>query len=262
MRRAPFGRRVALVLGASLILVVALTALLTQQVTHTIGQNNLHATQTAAARLTQPYHASPAPGPNCDKTGATWSDSGASPGVCLANGYRLGTGGLLFGWYVDWQSGSKLPPDTLPADQRVDMRITFAPLRPTPTPYISITGDVIAGPLACINVFMRDAFGIVGRYSFDLCNYGNWTISRVANPEWIPLASGRIPPQWDTFTLGAACIGSTLPLSVNGAIVGHASDATDASVASGGNLVSVSVSQGFLDYDTVVSGFTFTPVGQ
>jgi hypothetical protein len=52
MRRAPFSRRVALMLGASLILVVALAALLTQQVAHIIGQNNLHATRTAAAHLT------------------------------------------------------------------------------------------------------------------------------------------------------------------------------------------------------------------
>jgi hypothetical protein len=262
MRRAPFSRLVALILGASLILVVALVALLTQQVTRIIGENNLHATRTAVARLTQPYHASPSPGPNCDKNGATWDDAGASPGVCRADGYRLGTGGLLFGWFTDWRTGRTLPPNTLPTDQQVDMRVTFKPLRPTPTPYTSVTGEVFEGFSACIYLEMRGRFGTAERYYFEMCNNGIWTISRVANPSWITLASGRIPQHWDTFTLGASCVGSTLTLTVNGAIVGHANDASDASVTSGGNLVSVGVSQGFLENDIVISDFTFTPVAQ
>jgi hypothetical protein len=140
----------------------------------------------------------------------------------------------LFEWFTDLQLGGTLPPNTLPADQRVDMRITFKLLRPTP--YTSITGEVFEGFSACIYLEMRFAWQrpAPAYIVFDMCNNGTWTISRTANPSLITLASGRIPPHLDTFTLGASCVGSTLTLTVNGAIVSHTNDASDASATSGG----------------------------
>lgn len=185
------------------------------------------------SRKSQPYSASPAPGPNCDSAGASWDV--VNGGTCLANGYLIySSSAIVFYWY----SGLHFP-----ADQKVDVTVKFNFSTSTPTDYSGFGG-------VCFVLFMRASSATGARYDFDVCPDGSWSINSPAGP----ITSGKTTPA-SGFTLSATCQGSNLSLAVNGAIVGQTGDS---SVAAGGDYIQMS-SNGGSDSVTV-SGFTFTPL--
>lgn len=224
--------------GALLAIIVVGVALLTHLRAPTTGAsaNNggSHRTATStspvsSARKTQPYTAQP-PGPNCDSNGAKWSDING-PGTCLSNGYVLSNvESIYFYWY---------PGFTFPANQQVSVTVTFNPSG----------GDYSEAGGICFEMYLRDSNTTNAKYDFGLCPDGSWVI-------YVPgggaIKTGKVASA-ASYAVTASCVGSTLTYTING----QTAQVTDASVAAGGDEISLYNNIGL---QITLSDFTFTPL--
>jgi hypothetical protein len=233
-QNSKIGRRVWLTVGALLILTLACGAVLTQQLLSRVQTANASATQTATVRLAQVYHAAPAPGPNCDQNGASWSDINGG-GICASDGFQLsGADTITFHWYQGL---------SFPLAQQVDVGVNFDSLGCYGTPG-GCSPNADGSPNACIEIFMRSTD------DFSICPDGTWIMLSGT----VILRTGRVAAA-SAYMLTASCTSTTMRYSIGGSVIG---ETTERSVAAGD---SVSIYNNMGGIAVTISNFTFTPLG-
>jgi len=190
-------------------------------------------------QLSQSYQ-TPIPGPGCDSHGGHWAVTPGAPITtrCLATGLQVGTTQVGVG-DVQFQ----LPSGTFPQNYRVTVQVNLSQL-----------------PDGCVSIFTRA--GASGHYNTSICSNTLpgaqtriWGIQRTELTTSKQLNDGTVP-EVNEYTLGAAAVGGTQQISVDGASAA-ASDTTFSATEFIALGISNFSAQGGV---AVFSNFTFTPL--